>query len=144
MSTFFPKKQEVARKWFVVDAAGVPIGRVASFVARILMGKHNPAYTPHTDMGDHVIVVNADKSVFTGKKLRFKAYRRHSSYPGGLKEVPAGQMLEKHPTRPMELAIKGMLPKTKLGRAMYRKLNVYAGTEHPHAAQQPQTLEMGN
>lgn len=142
MSTFFPCKQDVDRKWFVVDASGIPIGRVATFVARILMGKHNATYTPHADMGDHVIVVNADKTVFTGKKLRFKAYRRHSSRPGGLKEVPAGQMLEKHPTRPMELAIKGMLPKTKLGRAMYRKLNVYAGSEHPHAAQKPEAIEV--
>lgn len=140
MSTFFPSKQNVTRKWFVVDAAGIPIGRVASEVAKILMGKHNPAYTPHTDMGDHVIVLNAGKSVLTGKKMRWKAYRRHSMQPGGLKEVPAGLMLEKQPTRPMELAIKGMLPKTKLGRAMYRKLNVYAGGDHPHAAQQPESL----
>lgn len=142
MSTFFPKKSDVDRKWFVVDAAGVPIGRVATFVARILMGKNTPQYTPHADMGDHVIVVNADKTVLTGKKLRFKAYRRHSSRPGNLKEIPAGHMLEKHPTRPMELAVKGMLPKTKLGRAMYRKLNVYAGADHPHAAQQPQSIEV--
>ncbi len=142
MSTFFPSKQTVQRKWFVVDAAGIPVGRVASFVANILMGKYNPAYTPSTDMGDHVIVVNAEKTVFTGKKLRFKAYRRHSQQPGGLTEVPAGLMLEKHPTRPLELAVKGMLPKTKLGRAMYRKLNVYAGAEHPHAAQQPEHIEV--
>jgi len=142
MSTFFPNTQDVKRKWLVVDATGIPVGRVASFVARILMGKHNPAYTPHADMGDHVIVMNAEKAVFTGKKLRFKAYRRHTSRPGGLTEVPAGKMLEKHPARPLELAIKGMLPKTKLGRAMYRKLNVYAGGEHPHAAQMPESIEV--
>jgi large subunit ribosomal protein L13 len=144
MSTFFPSKESAVlnRKWYVVDAAGKPVGRVATFVACILMGKRNPAYTPHVDMGDHVIVVNADKAVLTGKKLKFKAYRRHSSRPGGLKEVSAEHMFAKHPIRPMELAIKGMLPKTKLGRAMYRKLNVYAGTEHPHAAQQPESLEV--
>ena len=142
MSTFFPKKEDVNRKWYVIDAEGKPFGRVATFVATILMGKRNPAYTPHLDMGDHVIVVNAHKAVFTGKKLKFKAYRRHSSKPGGLKEIAAGHMLEKHPTRPMEFAIKGMLPKTKLGRAMYRKLNVYADANHPHEAQKPEALEI--
>jgi len=142
MSTFFPKKEEITRKWYVVDASGKPLGRVASFVARILMGKNNPQYTPHTDTGDHVIVVNAEKAVLTGNKMQFKAYRRHSSRPGGLKEVAAEHMFAKHPTRPVELAVKGMLPKTKMGRAMYRKLNVYVGTEHPHAAQKPETIEV--
>jgi large subunit ribosomal protein L13 len=141
MSTVFPKKEDIARKWFVVDATGKPVGRIATVVATLLMGKHNPAYTPHMDMGDHVIVVNADKAVLTGNKMKLKAYRRHSSRPGGLKEVPAELMFKKHPTRPMELAVKGMLPKTKLGRAMYRKLKVYAGSEHPHTAQQPQAYE---
>ena len=142
MSTFFPRKEDITRKWYVLDAEGVPVGRLATMAANLLTGKRNPQYTPHTDMGDHVIIVNADKAVLTGKKMKFKAYRRHSSKPGGLKEVPAEQMFAKHPTRPIELAIKGMLPKTKLGRAMYRKLNVYAGSEHPHQAQQPTSLEI--
>jgi large subunit ribosomal protein L13 len=142
MSTFFPRKEDVTRKWYVVDAAGIPVGRVATFATNLLTGKRNPQYTPHTDMGDHVIIINADKAVFTGKKLRFKAYRRHSSKPGGLKEISAEHMLAKHPTRPMELAIKGMLPKTKLGRAMFRKLQVYAGAEHPHEAQKPEAIKV--
>ena len=144
MSTFFPRKEDVIanRKWFVVDAANKPIGRVASFVANILMGKHSPQYTTHTDTGDHVILVNAEKVVFTGKKLKFKAYRRHSMRPGGLKTLTAEQLLAKHPVRPLELAIKGMLPKTKLGRAMYGKLKVYQGPDHPHAAQAPEVLEV--
>ena len=142
MSTYFPSKESVERKWYVVDAEGKPIGRVASSVARILMGKHKPIYTPHIDTGDHVIIINADKVRFTGKKLQFKVYRRHSSRPGSLKTVTAGHLLQKHPIRPLEIAIKGMLPKTKMGRAMYRKLKVYAGTNHPHAAQQPEALEL--
>lgn len=142
MSTFFPKGNNPERKWFVVDAEGKPVGRVASNVARILMGKHKPTYTPHADMGDHVIVINAGKVAFSGKKLLYKAYRRHSSRPGSLKTITAGHLLQKHPIRPIELAVKGMLPKTKMGRAMYRKLKVYAGSEHPHAAQQPETLEL--
>ena len=142
MQTFFPRKEDVQRKWFVVDAAGKPIGRVASVVARVLMGKHNPKYTPHMDMGDHVIIVNAEKVVFTGKKLKFKAYRRHSQKPGSLKTRTAGEMLERFPVRPLEIAIKGMLPKTKMGRAMYKKLKVYAGTAHPHEAQDPQPLDV--
>ena len=142
MSTFFPRKEDLTRKWFVVDAAGIPVGRVASFVANILMGKHTPNYTPHLDTGDHVILVNAEKVVYTGKKLKYKVYRRHSSRPGGLKQVTAEHLLQKQPARPLELAIKGMLPKTKLGRAMYRKLNVYAGPDHPHAAQQPEALSV--
>ncbi|MDJ0838829.1 MAG: 50S ribosomal protein L13 [Acidobacteriota bacterium] len=142
MSTFFPRKEDITRKWYVLDAAGLPLGRVATFAANLLTGKRNPKYTPHMDMGDHVIIVNADKAVLTGKKMKFKAYRRHSSRPGGLKEVAAEHMFAKHPTRPIELAVKGMLPKTKLGRAMYRKLNVYAGSDHPHAAQKPEKLEV--
>lgn len=142
MSTYFPSQEDINRKWYVVDAAEKPIGRVASFVANILTGKRNPAYTPHCDMGDHVIVINADKVQFTGDKLMYKMYRRHSSKPGSLKEVAAGKMLEKHPERPFEIAVKGMLPKTKMGRAMYRKLKVYAGSEHPHEAQQPEPLEV--
>lgn len=144
MSTFFPKKEDAIenRKWFVVDAAEIPIGRVATFAANILMGKRNPQYTPYLDMGDHVILINAGKVRFTGKKLKFKAYRRHSSRPGGLKEVAAEKLMEKHPTRPLEYAVKGMLPKTKLGRAMYRKLWVYAGADHPHTAQKPEAIEV--
>ena len=103
MSTFFPRKEDTDRKWFVIDAEGKPLGRVASFVANILMGKRNPQYTPHTDMGDHVIIVNADKAVLTGRKMKMKAYRRHSSKPGGLKEIAAEHMFQKHPTRPLEL-----------------------------------------
>jgi len=142
MSTFFPRKEDLSRKWYVVDASDKSIGRVASFVARILMGKNNPQYTPHTDTGDHVILVNAEKVVYTGKKLKYKVYHRHSSRPGSLKQLTAEEMLTKHPTRPLELAIKGMLPKTKLGRAMYGKLKVYTGSEHPHQAQQPEQLEV--
>jgi len=142
MSTFFPRKEDVTRKWYVVDASGKAIGRVATFAVNLLTGKRNPQYTPHTDMGDHVIIINAEKAVLTGKKLKLKAYRRHTSRPGGLKEIAAEHMLAKHPTRPMELAIKGMLPKTKLGRAMFRKLQVYAGGLHPHEAQKPEVLEV--
>ena len=142
MSTFFPRKEDITRKWYVVDAEGKPLGRVAAVAASLLTGKRNPKYTPHLDMGDHVIIINAEKAVLTGNKMKFKAYRRHSSRPGGLKELAAEHMFEKHPTRPIELAIKGMLPKTKLGRAMYRKLKVYSGSEHPHQAQSPETLEL--
>jgi len=142
MKTFFPRKEDIDRKWYVIDAAGKPVGRVASFVVNILTGKRNPMYTPHVDMGDHVIILNADKIQFTGNKAQRKAYRRHSSRPGGLKEIPAVVMLAKHPTRPLELAVKGMLPKTKLGRAMFKKLKVYAGTEHPHEAQKAEALEI--
>lgn len=143
MSTIFPRKEDITRKWYVLDATGIPVGRVATAAVNVLTGKRNPLYTPHTDMGDHVIIVNADKAVLTGNKMQRKAYRRHSSKPGSLKEIPAEQMFAKHPTRPIELAIKGMLPKTKLGKAMYRKLKVYAGAEHEHQAQKPEPLEMG-
>lgn len=142
MSTFFPKKDDIQRKWYLVDATGLPIGRLSSFVAKILMGKNKPKYTPHLDMGDNVVIINAEKILMTGNKLQKKMYRRHSSKPGSLKEIPAGKMLEKHPTRPVELAVRGMLPKTKLGRAMYRKLHVYAGQEHAHQAQQPEQIEI--
>ena len=142
MPTSFPRKEDVARNWYVVDAADIAIGRVASFVAKILMGKHQPHYAPHVDTGDHVILVNAEKVVFTGKKLKYKVYRRHSSKPGSLKEVTAEHLLKKHPVRPLQLAVKGMLPKTKMGRAMYRKLRVYQGPDHPHQAQNPETLEV--
>jgi len=140
MTTVFPRKEDVKRKWFVVDAAELPVGRVAGFVAKILMGKTSPQYTPHLDMGDHVIVINAEKATFSGNKMTKKVYRRHSGRPGNLKEITAEKLLQRNPIRPMELAVKGMLPKTKLGRAMYKKLHVYSGTEHTHEAQKPEPL----
>ena len=142
MSTYFPsgKGLEQHRQWHVVDADGMTVGRLASEVAHILMGKHKPTYTPFLDAGDHVIVINASKVILKGNKLDDKFYRRHSGFPGGLKEISARDLLAKKPVRLVELAIKGMLPKTKLGRAMISKLKVYAGTEHPHGAQKPAPL----
>ena len=142
MTTVFPGKGDVDRKWLIVDATELPIGRVAGFVANILMGKMNPKYTPHFDMGDHVIVINAEKVKFSGRKLDQKVYRTHTGRPGSLKEITAGKMMERNPIRPMELAVKGMLPKTKLGRAMYKKLHVYAGSEHVHEAQKPEPIKV--
>ncbi|HWI50951.1 MAG TPA: 50S ribosomal protein L13 [Symbiobacteriaceae bacterium] len=141
-TTFMANPQNVERKWYVVDAEGKTLGRLASQVAAILRGKNKPTFTPHCDTGDFVIIINAEKIGFTGKKLTDKLYRRHTGYPGGLKEVPAGTMLAKHPIRPLEIAIKGMLPHNRLGADMYRKLKVYAGSEHPHAAQKPEKLEI--
>lgn len=138
MSTPFPSEKEIERRWWTLDAEDAVLGRLASTVARLLMGKHKPTYTPFLDCGDHVVIVNADKVVLTGNKLDKKIYYRYSGYPGGLKETSARRMMETHPERVIELAIKGMLPKNKLGRQMYRKLRVYAGAEHPHEAQQPQ------
>jgi large subunit ribosomal protein L13 len=142
MSTYFPsgKGLEQHRQWHIVDADGMTVGRLASEVAHILMGKHKPTYTPFLDTGDHVIVINASKVVLKGNKLDDKFYRRHSGFPGGLKEISARDLLAKKPVRLVELAIKGMLPKTKLGRAMFSKLKVYAGAEHPHGAQKPAPL----
>ena len=140
MKTEFPSKSEIQRSWFVIDASGLALGRVASEAAKILMGKHKPIYTPFLDCGDHVIVVNAEKAVLTGKKEEQKIYRRHSGYPGGLKEISAGDLRAKRPVRLVEEAIRGMLPKTKLGKQMYRKMKVYAGDRHPHAAQKPQAM----
>jgi len=140
MKTEFPSKSEIQRSWFVIDASGLALGRVASQAAKILMGKHKAIYTPFLDCGDHVIVVNAEKAVLTGKKEEQKIYRRHSGYPGGLKEISAGDLRARRPVRLVEEAIRGMLPKTKLGKQMYRKLKVYAGDRHPHAAQKPQAL----
>jgi large subunit ribosomal protein L13 len=142
MKTYMAKAEEVKRKWYVVDAEGKPLGRVASEVARILRGKHKPSYTPHVDTGDHVIVLNADKVLLTGKKLDQKIYRHYSGFPGGMKEVPYRSFLATRPEKAVELAIKGMLPKNSLGRAMFRKLKVYKGTEHNHQAQMPETLEI--
>ncbi len=136
------KKEEITKKWYVVDASGKTLGRLASRIAIVLMGKHKPEYTPHVDTGDYVIVVNADKVVLTGKKLDQKFYYRHSGYPGGLKMISARQMLQKHPERLIYLAVKRMLPKTALGRKMLKKLKVYASPDHPHSAQKPEPLEI--
>jgi large subunit ribosomal protein L13 len=146
MSTYFPSGTGLAenRKWYVVDAAGQTVGRLATEVASIISGKRNPAWTPFMDMGDHVIVINAKKAVFKGSKVEQKVYRRHTLYPGGLREVSVKEQFEKHPERVIELAVKGMLPKSKLGRAMVKKLKVYAGDTHPHTAQQPETLDINN
>lgn len=142
MKTFMAKPLEVKRKWYVVDAEGKPLGRVASEVARVLRGKHKPDYTPHVDTGDHVIVLNAEKVVLTGKKLDQKFYRHYSGYPGGMKEIKYRQFMNEKPEKAVELAIKGMLPKNSLGRAMFRKLKVYKGAEHEHQAQKPEKLEI--
>ena len=144
MSTYFPSGQGLSqnRKWHVVDASGKTVGHLASEVAAVLTGKRNPQWTPFLDMGDHVIVVNARKATFTGSKETDKVYRRHTLYPGGLRETSVTVMFAKHPERVIESAVKGMLPKTKLGRAMAKKLKVYADAEHPHAAQLPEVLDL--
>ena len=142
MKTYSAKPLEVERKWYVIDAEGETLGRLAVRIANILRGKNKPEYTPNVDTGDFVIVINAEKAVFTGKKLIDKTYFRHSGYNGGTTFTPAGQMMEKFPTRVIEHAVRGMLPKNRLGEQMYRKLNVYAGSEHPHAAQQPEELKL--
>ena len=141
-TTYMAKSSEVDRKWYVIDAAGQTLGRLSTEVASILRGKHKPTYTPHVDTGDHVIIINAEKIVLTGNKLDDKKYYRHSQYNGGLKVVPAREMLAKRPERVLELAIKGMIPKNSLGRKQGLKLNVYAGSEHPHAAQKPEVYEL--
>lgn len=142
MKTEFAKKETVQRKWYVVDAQDRVLGRVAVEVARRLRGKHKPEYSPHVDTGDYIIIVNADKIRLTGRKLDNKVYYRHSGYPGGLKSMTARQMLQRRPERLLEIAIKGMLPKNRLGRRMYKKLKVYATPEHPHTAQQPEVLTL--
>ncbi|HHU91376.1 MAG TPA: 50S ribosomal protein L13 [Clostridiaceae bacterium] len=142
MKTFMAKAQEVDRKWYVIDVEGKVLGRAASEVAKILRGKNKPIYTPHTDTGDFVIVVNADKIVLTGNKLDQKMYRRHTGWIGHLKEIKYRQFLEKQPEKVFELAVKRMLPKNSLGRAMFKKLKVYAGPEHNHQAQKPEVLEL--
>ncbi len=141
-TTFMVNANNIERKWYVVDAEGKTLGRLAAEVAKVLRGKHKPTFTPHADTGDHVIVVNAEKVRVTGKKLLQKEYFRHSGYPGGSRFTTLAMMLEKHPERVIEMAVKGMLPKNKLGAQQYRKLNVYAGAEHPHAAQKPEVLEL--
>jgi large subunit ribosomal protein L13 len=136
------KREEIEREWYVVDAEGQTLGRLASKVATILRGKHKPVYTPHLDCGDYVIVVNADKVRVTGRKLDQKLYYRHSGYPGGLRSISLRDQLAKHPDRVLQAAVKGMLPKNKLGRRMFKKLKVYAGDSHPHQAQRPKPLEV--
>jgi len=140
--TYVARPGEVERKWYLVDAEGKTLGRLASQIAVILRGKHKPAYTPHLDVGDFVVVVNAEKVRVTGTKDVDKIYYRHSGYPGGLKMTRFRDMIAKHPTRPIELAVRRMLPQGPLGRQQFRKLKVYAGPDHPHAAQQPQPLEI--
>jgi large subunit ribosomal protein L13 len=141
--TYVTKEEDVQRDWYVVDARGQTLGRLAAQVARYLRGKHKPTYSPSVDAGDCVIVVNADKIHVTGRKLDKKIYYRHSGYPGGLKEITLRNLLQKHPTRVIEHAVRGMLPKNRLGRRMFKHLKVYAGSEHPHVSQQPKPLELG-
>ena len=141
MKTFMASPATIDRKWYVVDATDMTLGRLASEVAKVLRGKNKPIFTPHIDTGDYVIVVNAEKVVLTGKKYTDKLYRHHTGYPGGLKEVAYKDLMKKHPTDPIELAVKGMLPKNSLGRAMIKKLKVYAGAEHVNQAQKPEVYE---
>jgi large subunit ribosomal protein L13 len=140
MSTFMAKKEEVKRDWYVIDATGKPLGRIASKVAMILKGKHKPTYTPHVDTGDHVIIVNADKVILTGKKMDNKMYYRHTGYPGGIKAQNFRSLMNKSPEKVMYKAVWGMLPHNVLGRKMIKKLKIYTGSEHPHEAQKPQPL----
>jgi large subunit ribosomal protein L13 len=142
MPTLMPKESEVERKWFVVDAEGQVLGRLATQVATILRGKHKPSFAPHLDVGDHVVVLNAEKIHLTGRKLKNKRYQWHTGYIGGLKDVSAEQMIKSHPERVIEWAVQGMLPKNRLGRAMVKKLKVYRGASHPHSAQQPTALTL--
>lgn len=143
MKTISEKTADVERKWYVVDLNARVVGRVATRIATILRGKHKPNFTPHVDTGDFVIAINADKIRFTGAKLQDKYYRRYSGYPGGLTEISAGDLLEKTPEDVIRFAVRGMLPKNTLGRQLLRKLKVYAGPDHPHAAQNPEVLELG-
>lgn len=142
MKSYMARPQEVERKWYVVDAEGKTLGRLAAEIARILRGKNKPQYTPHVDTGDFVVVVNADRVGVTGRKAEQKVYRRHTGYPGGLREMSYEVMMERKPTEILRKAIKGMMPRTRLGRQQLRKLKIYAGPEHPHAAQTPQNLEV--
>lgn len=142
MKTVSLRKEDVERSWWVVDANGKTLGRLATEIARRLRGKHKPEYTPHVDTGDYVVVVNAEKIGLTGDKENKKIYWRHTGYPGGIKGISAGKLRETHPERMIEKAVKGMLPRNALGRAMYRKLKVYAGSEHPHGAQTPREMDI--
>lgn len=141
IKTYTPSPDQIEHKWWIVDAEGQILGRLASRIATILRGKHKTIYTPNLDVGDYVIVINADKIAVTGDRLDTKMYYRHSKYQGGLTETPMRDMLRRHPERPLEFAVKGMLPKNALGRAMFKKLKVYAGTQHPHIGQQPEVLK---
>ena len=141
MRSFIAKPHEVERKWYVIDAEGKNLGRLSSEVAAILRGKKKPIYTPHVDTGDYVIVINAEKIAVTGKKMTDKVYKHHTGYPGGLKEITLEKLLQKKPAEAVKHAVKGMMPKGKLGRQMYKKLKVYAGPEHNHAAQKPEVWE---
>ena len=142
-TTFMQKKEDVVRDWYVIDAKNIPLGRVASKAAVMLRGKHKATYTPHIDCGDNIIIINASEVLLTGNKLENKKYYNHSRYVGGLRERTAKEMKENYPEEMMERAIKGMLPKGRLGRQMYKKLHVYKGAEHPHTAQQPKTIDLG-
>ena len=141
-TTYSPKMAEIERKWYIIDAANKPLGRVATEAAKLLRGKHKPTFTPNVDMGDHVIILNCKDVILTGNKLNQKIYRHHSGYIGGMKEVPAKVMLEKNPEKAMTLAVKGMLPHNSLGRQMAKKLRVYAGSEHENQAQKPEVWEV--
>ncbi len=141
-TTISVKTEDADRAWHVVDLKGVSVGRAAARIASVIRGKHKPSFTPHTDTGDFVVCINAEKVGLTGNKLSDKMYYRHSNYPGGLTEISAGELLAKHPERVIEFAVRGMLPKNRLGRRLIRKLKVYTGPEHPHAAQQPQPLSI--
>ena len=140
--TYSPKKDEIEKKWYIIDAANKPLGKVATETAKLLRGKHKPTYTPNIDTGDHVIIINAKDVVLTGKKLNQKMYRHHSGYIGGLKEISAKEMLEKNPEKAMMIAVKGMLPHNTLGREQLKKLRVYAGNEHVNQAQKPEVWEV--
>ena len=142
MKTFSAKPETVKRDWYLVDASGRTLGRLATEIARRLRGKHKPEYTPHVDTGDYIVVINADKVHTTGNKVRDKMYHHHTGYIGNMKHTSLGKLLETHPERIIEIAVKGMLPKNPLGRAMFKKLKVYPGSEHPHSAQQPQPLNV--
>ena len=140
--TFTPRSGDIERQWFVVDAAGQTLGRLATQIASVLRGKHKPTYSPHMDVGDHIIVINADKIQVTGRKAEQKVYYRHTGYPGGIRSTPYARMLERHPERILRTAVWGMLPHNVLGRQVFKKLRVYKGPEHRHAAQQPQVLDL--
>jgi large subunit ribosomal protein L13 len=142
MKSYMARPLEVERKWYVVDAEGKHLGRLATEIVRVLRGKNKPQYTPHVDVGDFVVVVNADRVALTGRKAEQRVYRRHSGYPGGMKETSYEQMLARKPTEVLRKAVYGMMPKTRLARKQFKKLKIYAGPEHPHAAQDPQTLEV--
>ncbi len=142
MKTFSAKPSEVKRDWYLIDASGKTLGRLASEIARRLRGKHKPIYTPHVDTGDYIVVINAEKVRVSGNKATSKTYYRHTGYPGGIKSITFEKLIQRSPEKAIEIAVKGMLPKNPLGRAMFRKLKVYAGAEHKHAAQQPQPLDI--